>query len=84
MQKVGKYGKGMRECVGMWEGEGRCRECVEVMGRCGKVYWVSAEVVGKREKVCWDVWKSVWGGVGKCGGSPPHSPNTSLPHPTLP
>ena len=72
-------------------GEGRRRKCGEVWGRCGRVYEVSVEVAKNWWKVCWDVWRSVWGGAEKCGGSPhthlhlPHtSPHTLHTHPIPP
>ena len=76
---------GMLETIGLW-------------GRCGEVYGVSVEVVGKWEKVCWDVRR-----CGEVSGTPhtllhlpytsshthptplptrPHSSNTSTSHPS--
>ena len=80
MEGVGKRGEGMGKCVGVW---GRCRGCEEVWRRYGRMNGVSVEVGG-----------SVWGYLGKCGGSPhtllhlsPHLPlspyssfNTPPPH----
>ena len=52
MEGKEKCGGGMGKCVGVW-------------GRCGKVYEVSVEIVGKWRKVCWDEGRrdEVCGGV---------------------
>ena len=60
--------------------------------RCGRVYGVSVEVVGKWGKECWDVGRcgKMWGGphtflrLPYTLHSPPHSPNTSLHTPFIP
>ena len=75
----------------MWErngevsggGEGRCRGCEEVWGRCGRVYEVSVKIEGSGGKCV-----AMWGKVKKCVGgaytlfytSPTPSTLTRHPH----
>ena len=94
-----KYGENMEEMrnvgeewgsvLGYGEGVG---DVGRSGGRCGRVYGVSVEVVGKWGKVCWDVGRcgKMWGGphaflrLPYTLHSPPHSPNTSLHTPFTP
>ena len=56
----------------MGEGEGRCGEGWESVLEWGKVkkdvgMWESVGCRGRCEKVCWEMWREVWG-VEKCRG----------------
>ena len=66
MEGVGKCGRGMEKCVGVWE---RCWGCGEVWGEMWKSAWSECGGCGEVGKSVLG-YRKVWRSVEKCGGSP--------------